>query len=257
MERDPLLELRHSHNFLDDDHVSKEWRTWSVIALCSFSMVVEIVCGTLFGSLALVADGIHMSTHALAFFITASAYSYSRIHANNPKFVFGTGKVGELSSFTCAIILLAISCVIIYEGIDQFLHPVKLDFIPALIVSFLGLTVNILSALLLGMSCGEKGEDGSNIHLHHNHGHGHGHSHGHAGHEFQFLKDFDEDDEEEKYDEHNHQHHHGHEDHNHGSHHHSHEESFDIQVLFFSFPFGFFSCFYFSDKSRNSSIINI
>jgi Co/Zn/Cd efflux system component len=244
MEHDSLLELQHSHNFLGEDHSSKEWRTWAVIFLCTLSMVIEIVCGVRFGSLALVADGIHMSTHALAFFITASAYSFSRVNASNPKYVFGTGKIGELSSFTCAIILLAISLVIVYEGISQFISPVKLDFIPALVVSFIGLSVNIASAFLLGLTCGEEKKEAGEDFNHH--GHGHGHSHGHSGHEF--LKDFEDEDEDEDqqqqpHDDHDHRgHEHSGHDHSHGHHgetendhghdhdHAVHLESFDVMV---------------------------
>lgn len=171
--------MEHSHNFLGEGHEDKEWRTWMVIALCTASMVIEIICGVAFGSLALVADGVHMGTHVLAFFITASAYSYARIHADDPSFVFGTGKVGELASFTCAIILVVVSLVIVYEGIYELIYPVELDFKPALAVSFVGLTVNILSGMLLILPCGKGDEDGHQMGHNHSHGHSHGHNHGH------------------------------------------------------------------------------
>ena len=113
-------------------------------------MVIEITCGVQFGSLALVADGIHLSTHALAFFITAVAYSYSRKHADDPMYVFGTGKVGDLAAYTSAIILIGIAIYIFYDGIYRFIYPEKIEFEKAFIVSFVGLTVNIASGLILG-----------------------------------------------------------------------------------------------------------
>ena len=87
----------HDHVFLGESHDKNERKTWAVIALCSAMMVAEIVGGSMFGSLALVADGLHMSTHAGAMLIAALAYTYARKHANDPRFVFGTGKLGDLS----------------------------------------------------------------------------------------------------------------------------------------------------------------
>lgn len=113
-------------------------------------MIIEITCGVQFGSLALVADGIHMSTHALAFLITALAYSYSRKHADDPMYVFGTGKVGDLAAYTSAIILIGIAVYIMYDGIYRFVYPEEIVFEKALIVSFVGLSVNIASGLILG-----------------------------------------------------------------------------------------------------------
>src|SRR6202790_2097998 len=86
----------HSHVFLGEGHERSERRTWAVIWLCGIMMVAEIVGGLLFGSIALVADGMHMSTHAGALLLAALAYSYARKHANNPRFTFGTGKLGDL-----------------------------------------------------------------------------------------------------------------------------------------------------------------
>ena len=219
----------HSHNFLSENHSDKEWRTWGVILLCFMAMVIEIICGTIFGSLALVADGIHMSTHVFAFLITACSYSYSRVHADDPRFVFGTGKVGELSSFTCAIILFAISLIIVYEGIYQLIHPVKLDWAPALAVSFVGLTVNVASGFLLMFPCGRQQVGPMD----------HGHSHGHAAHEF--LADFDIEENEHGHD-HGQEHEnvispvhagggHGGGGHDHGhGHGHDHDETFEVEA---------------------------
>lgn len=160
-------------------------------------MIVEITCGVYFGSLALVADGIHMSTHAIAFFITASAYSYSRHYAKDPRFVFGTGKVGELAAYTSAILLNVIALYILYEGISRFVKPVELNYLQALPVAFVGLSVNIGSGLLLGCSCSSEpnGEDLG----HHAHGHGHGHSHGHVQEIYEIDPDCDEGDHDETF----------------------------------------------------------
>ena len=94
---DDTFPRTHNHIFLGEGHEQNERRTWMVIALCSFMMVAEIVGGLLFGSIALVADGLHMSTHASALLLAALAYSYARRHANDSRFTFGTGKLGDLA----------------------------------------------------------------------------------------------------------------------------------------------------------------
>ncbi|MEX3896856.1 CDF family Co(II)/Ni(II) efflux transporter DmeF [Paraburkholderia sp. BR10954] len=152
-------------------HEDNERRTWMVIALCSAMMVTEIVGGSLFGSLALVADGLHMSTHAGAMLIAALAYTYARRHASDSRFVFGTGKLGDLAGFTSAIVLAMIALLIGYEAISRFLSPVPIHFGQAIPIAVLGLLVNLASVWLLSGN-------------HHGHDHGHGHSHGHGhGHE--------------------------------------------------------------------------
>src|SRR5271165_5363874 len=139
----------HSHVFLGTGHEQNERRTWGVIVLCSIMMVVEIVGGTLFGSLALVADGLHMSTHAGAMLIAALAYTYARRHANDARFVFGTGKLGDLAGFTSAIVLAMIALLIGYEAFARFLSPVPIRFAEAIPIAVVGLLVNIASAWLL------------------------------------------------------------------------------------------------------------
>src|SRR3974377_44048 len=109
----------HSHVFLGEGHEKSERKTWAVIVLCGAMMAIEIVGGLLFGSIALVADGLHMSTHAGALFLAALAYSYSRKHANDPRFTFGTGKLGDLAGFTSAIVLVMIAVLIGYEAISR------------------------------------------------------------------------------------------------------------------------------------------
>src|SRR6516165_9413136 len=158
----------HSHVFLGAGHEKNECRTWTVIALCSFMMVAEIIGGLLLGSIALVADGLHMSTHASALLLAALAYSYARRHAKDERFSFGTGKLGDLAGFTSAIVLAMIALLIGYEALTRFLWPVPIRFNEAIPIAVLGLIVNVASALLLG-----GGHD-------HDQGHAHGHRHGHA-----------------------------------------------------------------------------
>ncbi|WP_075790974.1 CDF family Co(II)/Ni(II) efflux transporter DmeF [Massilia putida] len=159
----------HDHIFLGAGHENNERKTWAVIALCSAMMLLEIVGGSLFGSLALVADGLHMSTHAGAMLIAALAYTYARKHASDPRFVFGTGKLGDLAGFTSAIVLAMIALLIGYEAVTRFLSPVPIHFGEAIPVAIVGLLVNIASVWLL-----------SGDHHGHSHGHSHGHGHGHS-----------------------------------------------------------------------------
>lgn len=164
--KDPAIGAGHDHIFLGAAHEENERRTWMVIALCSAMMVAEIVGGSLFGSLALVADGLHMSTHAGAMLIAALAYTYARKHATDSRFVFGTGKLGDLAGFTSAIVLAMIALLIAYEAVSRFFSPVPIHFNEAIPIAVVGLLVNLASVWLL------SGD-------HHGHGHGHGHGHSH------------------------------------------------------------------------------
>src|SRR6202049_4638899 len=154
----------HDHVFLGRDHDKAERRTWAVIILCTLMMIAEIIGGALFGSLALIADGLHMSTHAGALLLAALAYTYARKRASDPSFTFGTGKFGDLAGFTSAIILAMIALLIAYESVSRLFVPVTSHFAEAIPIACLGLAVNIASAWLL--SGGE-----------HHHGHSHGHAH--------------------------------------------------------------------------------
>jgi len=158
---------RHSHVFLGEGHDKNERRTWAVIALCTVMMVAEIIGGLLFGSIALVADGLHMSTHASALLLAALAYRYARRHADDPRFSFGTGKLGDLAGFSSAIVLAMIAILIGYEAVSRLFAPVPISFNEAIPIAALGLIVNIVSVLLLSGGG-------------HDHGHSHGHSHSHA-----------------------------------------------------------------------------
>jgi len=170
----------HSHIFLGAGHERNERRTWAVIILCAVMMVAEIVGGLLFGSIALVADGLHMSTHAGALLLAALAYRYARRHADDPRFSFGTGKLGDLAGFSSAIVLVMIAFLIGYEAISRLVAPVPIRFNEAIPIAVLGLIVNIASALLLG-----GGHDHGHSHehsddRHERHGHSHEHSHRHV-----------------------------------------------------------------------------
>jgi cation diffusion facilitator family transporter len=169
----------HSHVFLGEGHDKNERRTWAVIALCAAMMVAEIVGGLLFGSIALVADGLHMSTHASALLLAALAYRYARRHAEDPRFSFGTGKLGDLAGFSSAIVLLMIALLIGYEAVARLIAPVPISFNEAIPIAVLGLIVNIVSALLL--SGGDHDHGHSYDHSHSNdHSHSHEHSHDHS-----------------------------------------------------------------------------
>jgi cation diffusion facilitator family transporter len=160
----------HSHVFLGEGHERNERRTWTVIALCAFMMVAEIAGGLLFGSIALVADGLHMSTHASALLLAALAYRYARRHADDDRFSFGTGKFGDLAGFTSAIVLAMIALLIGYEALTRFIWPVPISFNEAIPIAGLGLLVNVASVLLLS--------GGPDPHAHRrDHGHGHEHNH--------------------------------------------------------------------------------
>jgi cation diffusion facilitator family transporter len=157
--------LGHNHNFLGEQHHSAERRTWAVIWLCGAMMALEIGGGWAFGSIALVADGLHMSTHAGALLLAALAYTFARKYTGDNRFTFGTGKLGDLAGFTSAIVLAMIALLIGYEAITRFISPVPIHFREAIPIAALGLVVNVTSAWLLS-----RGE----------HGHGHGHAHGHG-----------------------------------------------------------------------------
>ena len=169
---------QHGHVFLGAAHDRHERRTWAVVALTAVTMVAEIVAGALYGSMALTADGWHMSTHAVALVISALAYRFARRHADDPRFSFGTGKLGELAAFASAIILALIAVLIGYESAVRLFAPVPISFDEAVLVAVLGLAVNLLSAWLLwegrGHGHGDAHPHRDDHHHHHRHHHGHG-----------------------------------------------------------------------------------
>src|SRR5690348_15528999 len=142
-------DFRHSHVFLGEAHGRNERKTWAVIAICAAMMVAEIVGGLWFGSVALIADGLHMSTHAGALLIAALAYTYSRRYASDRRLAFGTGKLGDLAAFSSAIVLAMIALLISYESVERLISPVPIAYNQAIPIAVLGLGVNLLSAFLL------------------------------------------------------------------------------------------------------------
>jgi len=165
------------HGFLGSSHGRNEGRTWAVILLTIITMVAEIWAGHSFGSMALVADGWHMATHAGALLITAAAYAFARRHAKNPRFSFGTGKVGDLGAFASAVALGIAALLIGWESVERLITPIPIAFDQAILVAVIGLVVNLASAVLLHQ--GHHGH-GHHDHAHHDHGHhDHGHHHGH------------------------------------------------------------------------------
>lgn len=157
----------HNHNFLSAAHDDNAKRTLWVVILTVVMMVAEIFAGYVTGSMALLADGFHMATHAGALGIAAAAYAYARKHSENRAYSFGTGKVGDLGGFASALILGLISLGIGVESVLRLFEPTQVQFGMATFIAVIGLIVNIVSALLLA--------GGS-----HDHGHSNGHSHGHS-----------------------------------------------------------------------------
>lgn len=188
-----LSPYQHDHSFGQDQKRPGEQRTLWVIALTAAMMFIEIGAGIAFGSMALLADGIHMGSHAVALGISAFAYIYARRHAHDPRFSFGAGKVNALGGYTGAILLALFALMMAWESFDRLIHPTDIAFNWAIAVAVVGLIVNGASVFIL--------EGGEGHHHHHGHDHGHGHSHGH----------------------HHHDHHHGHDHgHDHGHEHHDH-----------------------------------
>lgn len=185
----------HEHVFLGRGHDANERRTWVVVALTSAMMVGEIVAGSVFNSMALLADGWHMATHAGALGISALAYRYARSHARDPRFTFGTGKVGDLAGYTSAVVLGVVAALIGWEAAQRLREPVPIAFDEAIAVAALGLLVNVASAAILARG---------------GHGHAHGHEHpGHHEHDHEPARDLDP----------HHDHDHDHDGHGHGHEH--------------------------------------
>jgi cation diffusion facilitator family transporter len=163
--------FRHRHDFVHD--FSKgERRTHIVIAITGVMMVVEITAGLLSHSMALLADGWHMSTHVTAFLITAIAYYFTRRHASNAQFSFGTGKIGVLGGFASAIVLSVVAFLMAGESVHRIFVPLAIHFNEAIGIACLALTVNLVCALLLK-------ENHYHSHDHHGGDHHHHHAHSH------------------------------------------------------------------------------
>ncbi|MBB4630465.1 CDF family Co(II)/Ni(II) efflux transporter DmeF [Sphingosinicella soli] len=165
----------HSHDFLGAGHDANARRTRWVVLITALMMVAEIIAGYKTGSMALLADGFHMATHAGALGIAAVAYAYARRNVGNPRYSFGTGKVGDLAGFASALVLGVIALGIAVESAFRLASPVSVAFGDATLVAVIGLAVNLVCAALL--SGGHH-----HGHDHHAHGHGHGHGNDHHGH---------------------------------------------------------------------------
>lgn len=169
MHRDNLDAWRHGHTFGTDVKSHGERRTWWVIGLTASMMLVEIVAGLMFGSMALLADGWHMGTHAAALSVAVFAYVFARRHAGDPSFSFGTGKVGALGGFASAVGLAVVALFVFGESVQRLASPSSIRFDEAIGVACVGLVVNLICAGLL-----HGGHDHGGLA-----GHGHDHAHHH------------------------------------------------------------------------------
>lgn len=150
----------HGHRFLGHGHEQAERRARAAMLLTAAFMVVEIVAGLWFGSMALLADGVHMATHVGALGLAAGAYWLARRNAENARFTFGSGKFGDLAAFASAIVLGLIAIAVAAESIARLLHPVNIVYSSALPIAGIGLLVNVASALIL------RGHDHHAAHTH-------------------------------------------------------------------------------------------
>ena len=176
MHKHDLERYQHEHTFAQDQRRPGESRTLLVIAITAIMMVIELIAGVVFGSMALLADGLHMASHTAALGITAFAYAYARRNARNRSYSFGTGKVNALGGFTGAVLLAIFALFMAFESIARLLNPVEIVFNQAIFVAILGLIVNGVSVIILDA----KGHG----HEHHHHAadahdkdHGHAHDH--------------------------------------------------------------------------------
>ena len=172
--KDELLDRwKHGHAFGQDRVRPGEFRTFVVIGITAAMMVVEIAAGIAFGSMALLADGLHMGSHAVALGINAFAYVYARRHAHSERYSFGTGKVNTLGGYTGAILLAVFAAMMAWESVLRLIDPVSIAFNSAIFVAVLGLLVNGASVFILGVDHSHEHEHD----LHHEHDHGHHHDH--------------------------------------------------------------------------------
>lgn len=164
----------HDHTFGQDVRKTGERRTLIVILITAVTMVLEVAAGIVFGSMALLADGLHMGSHASALTVSAFAYYYTRRHARDARFNFGTGKVNSLAAFASAVMLVLFALVMAGESVQRFFSPVPIEFNRAIFVAVLGLIVNgICLAILGGHGSSPEQPD---------HGHRHEHGEGHTAH---------------------------------------------------------------------------
>jgi cation diffusion facilitator family transporter len=156
----------HDHHFLGHGHERAESRAKLAAGVTAAFMAIEIAAGFIFGSMALLADGVHMATHVGALGLAAGAYWLARRYSASARFTFGSGKFGDLAAFASAVVLGVISLAVAAESIERLLTPTAVDYRDALFIAGVGFIVNIICAFILGGG--------------HEHGHDHGHTHGHA-----------------------------------------------------------------------------
>ena len=240
-----LSHWQHEHQFTTQN-LDGEKSTRYVLILTIITMVAEIAAGTIYGSMALLADGWHMGTHAAAFMITLFAYSYARKHANNPEFAFGTGKVSVLGGYTSAIALGLVALVMLIESGMRLISPEQIQFNEAIFVAIIGLSVNVLSVFLLkdhhthshGHSHNHShGHSHGNSHSHHSHGNSDSHAHDHSqGHSHEHSLDHHNHSDENAHEQgaHSHSHHDAHHaEHEHDSHQHGHSHDHNLRAAYF------------------------
>ena len=189
MHQTNLADWKHDHSFGLDRPQPGERRTLIVAVLTAATMVVEVAAGLAFGSMALLADGLHMASHAVALSLAVLAYVYCRRHARDSRFAFGTGKVNSLGGYTSALLLAGFATYMAVESVSRLWVPVPIAFDGAIVVAFIGLIVNGVSVFILDVRR-RAPEPGTEAHhagrsrfgVHHGHGHGHGHGHHHQDH---------------------------------------------------------------------------
>ncbi len=190
-----LPKFQHLHDF-NAANLAAEQKTLAVIWLTVITMIAEIIAGSWFGSMALLADGWHMGTHVFAFVVSLFAYRYARFHSRNQQFSFGTGKVTALGGFTSGLLLLSVVFFIVIEAFQRFIYPVEIQYGEALTVAIIGLLVNVGCLFLM---------EGTDHHHHHGHDHAHHHDdHDHDDHHHAEAHDHDHDHDDD------HEHHHSH-----------------------------------------------
>jgi cation diffusion facilitator family transporter len=165
--KDDLADWLHDHVF-DESSETAERSTRLVMWITAAMMVLEITAGWLYNSMALLADGWHMSSHALAIGLSAMAYVTARTYAKDPRFAFGTWKIEVLAGFASALFLVGVAITMVIGSLERLISPQAIQYQEAMVVSVLGLAVNIVCALILGRA------------HHHDHGHDHDHGHEHA-----------------------------------------------------------------------------
>jgi cation diffusion facilitator family transporter len=167
MHQESLPQWQHDHTFGQDRIKPGERRTQMVIALTASTMLLEITAGLAYGSMALLGDGLHMASHTVALGVSALAYAYARRHARDQRFSFGTGKVNAIAGFSGALLLGVFAAFMAWESIDRFFNPVPIIFNQAILVASIGLAVNALSVLILGVRDHDH-DDGHSRHHDHN-----------------------------------------------------------------------------------------